>query len=307
MELLGIVNKSDAEILSVLQKFKENHLTTRNFDVKLEEKKQIWAGLFSVIRQKDSSVQFESLNCARILSRDKSGLNEAVTEEIVGDLMRLGNIDIDQGVSGDYKVSLESLKVLSNLLQQSSVVQSYCTRNGFLSKLIQKMSSYTTSNKDDYESKMFDFRLLFLFTALLPEQREIARHNHDGVEKLLKVVRDACQDPDLNENTSLVMCEALKVIFNLTVNNKQEDTAEMINIASTVRNLVRMKIDDFDVRMKVVSNSINVVTNMENKLDPISALLKSTDVPNPAEEDKHSHGVVVNVLDKFMDFLLHKY
>ena len=247
MELLGIVQKSDDEVLSVLQKFKENNQTTRNFDVKLEEKKQIWADLFLVIRQKESSVQFEGLNCARILSREKSGLNEAVTEDIISDLMKLGNIDVDQGVCDNYKVSVESLKVLSNLLQQSSVVQSYCTKNGFLSKLIQKMSSYTTSNKDDYESKMFDFRLLFLFTALLPEQREIAKHNHDGVDKLLKVVRDACQAPDLDENTSLVMCEALKVIFNLTVNNKLEDTEEMINIASVIRNLVRMKIHDFAV------------------------------------------------------------
>ena len=306
MELLGIVNKSDDEAMSVMCKFKDSNQTTRNFNVKLEEKKQIWSDLFSVIREKKSSIQLEGLNCARILSRDKPGLNEAVTENIVSDLMNLGNIDIDHGYNDNYKVCVESLKVLSNLLQQSSVVQSYCTKNGFLSKLIQKISSYASTDNDDHESKMFDFRLLFLFTALLPEQREIAKHNHDGVEKLLKVVRDACQAPEIDDNTNLVMCEALKVIFNLTVNNKEEDTAEMIKIATMIRNLVRMKIQDFDIRMKVISNAINVVTNMENKPDPVSALLKSTDVPNTAEEDKHSHGVVVNVLDKFMDFLSHK-
>ena len=34
---------------------------------------------------------------------------------------------------------------------------------------------------------MFDFRVLFLFTALCPEQRELARHNHGAVPILLQV------------------------------------------------------------------------------------------------------------------------
>ena len=42
MELLGIVNKSDDEAMSVMCKFKDSNQTTRNFNVKLEEKKQIW-------------------------------------------------------------------------------------------------------------------------------------------------------------------------------------------------------------------------------------------------------------------------
>ena len=34
---------------------------------------------------------------------------------------------------------------------------------------------------------MFDFRVLFLFTALCPEQRDLARHNHGAVPILLQV------------------------------------------------------------------------------------------------------------------------
>ena len=104
------------------------------------------------------------------------------------------------------------------MLQQSSVVQCICTKNGFLSKLLSKMSSYPeTRSLHTFTSQMFDFRLLFLFTALCPEQREIARHNHEAVEIQLKVIRDIIRDiirdgdESVNKESALVICEVLKV------------------------------------------------------------------------------------------------
>ena len=100
------------------------------------------------------------------------------------------------------------------MLQQSSVVQCICTKNGFLSKLLSKMSSYPeTSSLHSFTSQMFDFRLLFLFTALCPEQREIARHNHEAVEIQLKVIRDIIKEgqESVSKESALVICEVLKV------------------------------------------------------------------------------------------------
>ena len=58
-----------------------------------------------------------------------------------------------------------------------------------------------------------DFRLLFLFTALCPEQRAVARHNHAAVEIQLKVIRDIIRDGEesVNKESALVICEVLKV------------------------------------------------------------------------------------------------
>ena len=106
------------------------------------------------------------------------------------------------------------LKVLSNLIQQSSVVQCICTKNGFLSKLLSKMSKYSeTKSVHSVTSQMFDFRLLFLFTALCPEQRDVARHNHEAVEIQLKVIRDIIKDgqESVSNESTLVIGEVLKV------------------------------------------------------------------------------------------------
>ena len=82
---------------------------------------------------------------------------------------------------------------------------------------------------------MFDLRLLFLFTALCPDQRDIAKHNHDGVLLLQQAVqvvahpslsgvflfqavlegKSTMDEPCLDNEECAVICEMLKVIFDL--------------------------------------------------------------------------------------------
>ena len=88
MELLGVAEKVEGEALEVLVSFKNANTATRGFDMKPENRQRVWAELFSLIRGSDWSnlpgtdqsqgarLRLESLNCARILSRDKTGLNE---------------------------------------------------------------------------------------------------------------------------------------------------------------------------------------------------------------------------------------
>ena len=53
------------------------------------------------------------LHCARILSRDRAGLDEAVTEEVVGELLAWANIATQEAGDTEAEVEAESLKVLS--------------------------------------------------------------------------------------------------------------------------------------------------------------------------------------------------
>ena len=81
--------------------------------------------------------------------------------------------------------------------------------------------------------QVFDLRLLFLFTALCPDQRDIAKHNHDGVLVLREAIqvrnksvsepirlfypqailegKATMDEPCLDSEECAVICEMLKV------------------------------------------------------------------------------------------------
>jgi len=311
MELIGVHEKTEKETESLLKLFLNRNVQSTKFELKVQERKTVWVDVFKVINKNNLVLQLEALNCARILSRDKTGLNETISQDMISTLLKLAGIDGENNAKyQDDKINLESLKVLSNLLHQSAVVQTYCTTNGFLSKILTKIN--TDSGKESSQSKMFDFRLLFLFTALCPEQRDIAKYNHDG----LKTLRDALNDildnksemeePSLNEEDCLVICEILKVVFNLTVDSKPDETKDITLVSATLNRLLRINIPDFDSKLKVVNNCINVVTNMEGKVEAFKALVTPSDILLPAEPDVLYEGVVVNTIQSFLDFLTHK-
>ena len=162
------------------------------------------------------------------------------------------------------------------------------------------------------QSKMFDFRLLFLFTALCPEQRDIAKYNHDGLNTLREALEDILsakfdmEEPSLDEEDCTIICEILKVVFNLTVDSKAEETRDLTLLASTLNRILRVKINNFDQKLKVVNNCINVITNMESKVDAFKALVEPSDILLPAEPDMIYEGIVVNTIQSFLDFLTHK-
>ena len=304
MELIGAELKPETESTVLLKQFQVSNSSTKSFDYKLEDRRKVWESLYKIIKHGEADLQYEALNCARILSRDSNGINEVVSDDLTLTLLRLGHIET--GVtSQDDKVNVESLKVLSNLMHGSRQVQSYCAQFGFLSKLLDKISSYSSLPSSN-DAKIFDCRLLFLFTALLPEQRNIARHNLDAVNILLGVLQTVLAAPEVGQEDGSVVCEVLKVLFNISVNSTQEDTEELRAIARRCRDLVRMKIADSETSQKVVSNVMNVVTNMEGRLEPLHDLLETSELGQPAEQDVTSHGVVVNVLESFLQLLQHK-
>ena len=108
---------------------------------------------------------------------------------------------------------------------------------------------------------MFDCRLLFLFTALCPEQRDIARHNHHGIAAVRAAVetgileQKACQDePSLDTEECAGTCEMLKAISNLTVDCKTEDTSDPRQVTITVNHLPRITVMD-PVKSKSCANN----------------------------------------------------
>ena len=303
MELIGADTRPAKDSTELLKCFRETNSSTKAFDIKLEDRKKIWESLFKILKKGDVDAQYEALNCARILSRDSTSINLIISDEMTATLLKLGHIETGVTCQED-KVNVESLKVLSNLMHGSHQVQSYCSNNGFLSKLLDKISSYSTLPSSN-EAKIFDFRLLFLFTALRPEQRNIARHNLGAVNTLLAAL-PPLSSTLLTSQDGAVVCNVLKALFNISLNSSQEDTEELVAISRSCRDLVRMRTEDDETCLKVISNVVNVVTNMEGRLDPLNQLLETSRLDQPAEPDVSSHGVVVNVLDSFLHLLQQK-
>ena len=304
MELIGVETKPEQDGLELLKHFKEKNTQSKSFPCQLEDRRKIWESLLKIIKSGEPACQYEALNCARILSRDTTDTNLAVSEEMIETLLRLGQIETGLTCL-EERVNVESLKVLSNLMHNCGRVQSYCSSQGFLSKLLSKISSYSNSSVSE-EAKIYDCRLLFLLTALRPEQRVLARHNLRAVNILLDVIKSVLCQSEVSPGEGVVVCEVLKVLFNISVNSTSEDTAELVTIASSLRDLIRMRSAEEETRQKIVCNVVNVVTNMEGRPEALQELLETSQLREPAEPDVRSQGVVVNVLDSFLGLLQDK-
>jgi len=313
MELKGLKECSTrAASLGLVSSFIERENKAMQWELSLAERKEVWQQLFSLLEGlTESGDRAQCLSAARILSRDRRGLDECVTESMISQLMQGAGIveQVELAAEEEKPLQLESLKVLSNLIHQSRVVQAQCTKNGFLSKLFGKIEGQTHNSKSPGPTRMFDFRLLFLFTALCPEQRDIAKHNHKGVsilnealESILKS-KSSMPTPVLEDSECEIICEILKAVFNITVNSTVEDTKELSDVAVNVNRLARIGYKSEELKEKVINHSINVVTNMEDRPEVLSKLLKSTDLPPPAEADVLYSDCVMNTVTTFLALL----
>lgn len=67
---------------------------------------------------------------------------------------------------------------------------------------------------------------------------------------------------------ALYMVEVLKVLFNLALESRTEDTEELTSICKTLDSVLNHAYEDKDSENMVVSNVINFLTNMDGKMEP---------------------------------------
>ena len=85
------------------------------------------------------------------------------------------------------------------------------------------------------------------------------------------------------------MVEILKVLFNLALESRTEDTEELKNICKTLDSILNHAYEDKESESLVTSNVINFLTNMDGKMDSTCPVT-----------DKISN------VQKFLDYLLMK-
>ncbi|XP_023340819.1 synembryn-A [Eurytemora carolleeae] len=269
-DLLGISDVPDNQLESVLSKFLSENTTVRSFtDIKLSDRKLIWAGLFSIAENNSSSIlQDKALKCCKLLSRDRVGINECIENKNVDLLIQKSGISRLQPDS-EPGVRFESKMVLSNLIHQSSTVQAYCTVNGFLKDILTTI----TNHKDRNEVERFDLRLLFLLTALCSEQRQVANSEHRALTLINNNLKSCLDMSPCSPVLALYVVEVLKVLFNLALESRTEDTEELTRICKTLDSVLNHAYEDKDSENMVVSNVINFLTNMDGKMEPTTYII----------------------------------
>lgn len=85
-------------------------------------------------------------------------------------------------------VTVESCKLLCNLLFNSKTAQLVITEFPFMAPLMKRIEAYDKTVA--YDTKLFDLRLLFLVTALNPSSRASITQKHSGVEILVNKMID---------------------------------------------------------------------------------------------------------------------
>ncbi|EFN85529.1 synembryn isoform X2 [Harpegnathos saltator] len=232
-------------------------------------REKLWKMLFHhLTNQMYIDHRHHCLAALRILSRDKTNLDELITDNAVKIiLLNTGLTKIYDEEQISYTVvMIESLKLLCNLLFNSVKMQQSKVLISSLPYLMDRVRNYT--NDTPYDVKLFDMRILFLITALNTSTRNIIKHDLCGDVCLIKIIEDfVTRNQDNNETTIIkteeitVICEVLKVLFNLYIQSDDtgiEDQEKHKNLMLILYKLLILKYsmqqDDLE------SNVINLLT-----------------------------------------------
>lgn len=155
----------------------------------------------------------------RILSRDKTYLNETINGEQFDSLLEIACIGPTDSRRHSIDIQTEALKILCNLVFQSPKCQELCLKNSAVEGILKRLRTYKDQHVE-YDIKFFDMKLLFLITALTPNVRSKIRDDYHGLVYLVETL-------GLMMKMSTRMCfgqhevnlinEILKVLFNITV------------------------------------------------------------------------------------------
>lgn len=84
----------------------------------------------------------DCLAAIRILSRDKTYLNQTITNEQFDSLLNIANIGNHNVNVKDTAISVEALKCLCNLVFQSTNCQTMCLKNAAIEGIVKRLRTY---------------------------------------------------------------------------------------------------------------------------------------------------------------------
>ncbi|XP_018342678.1 PREDICTED: synembryn isoform X2 [Trachymyrmex septentrionalis] len=186
------------------------------------------------------------LAALRILSRDKTNLNDLINDDAIKIILQNAGLTkiCEKEQISCIIVTIESLKLLCNLLFNSVKVQQSQVLISSLPYLIDRIKNYTTH--DSYDVKLFDVRILFLLTALNTSTRDIIKTDLYGDVYLINIIEEFAATQNQNSETEeiTIVCEVLKVLFNLYIHSDDigvEDQEKYKNLVLILYKLLTLK------------------------------------------------------------------
>lgn len=96
-----------------------------------------------------------------------------------------------------FAVILEALKLICNLIYNSTSVQIQILKTSCLSNLVKRLSTYNASTP--YDLKLFDVRILFLVTAFNITSRNLLKYELMIDDHLINILENLFNKKDQNE------------------------------------------------------------------------------------------------------------
>lgn len=272
----------------ILQSFVTKHANTFNFTPIYGQWTTIWNAIFGLMRRANEKnenapdVYPDCLAAIRILSRDKTHLNQAITAEQFDTLLNIANIGKKNESILDPTVTVEALKCLCNLVYQSTYCQMMCLKNAAIDGIVRRLRAYKDANVP-YDVQYFDMKLLFLITGLNPDVRTKIRDDYHGLTYLVEIldliIKEQSNTPSegnkagncrLNDSQINMLNEIMKVLFNITVRNEttvateeeEEEEIQFRRLAVVLHDLLLCNGNSKEKQMELYSNTINLLTNV---------------------------------------------
>ncbi|XP_055705806.1 synembryn [Phlebotomus papatasi] len=279
------------------QKFHFVELTTNG------QWKGLWEATFIYLNTPTASeIHRECLSVVRILSRDKTYLDQCITEERINCLLNAANIGSENHNHGSGVV-IEALKCLCNLVFNSKKCQEMCLTNTSTKGIINRIH-LQKQQEVEYEIQYFDMKLLFLITALNPQVRKKVRDDNGMIHLLEKVqlIIKENQDCDAFFDKQVdLLGEILKVLFNLTVPSdstipaEDEQAVHFRGLIVVLRELFLRRATSKEKQHDLWSNCVNLLTSVPTA--------NFTELTTECEEGKGFEGQDMAVVDILLNFL----
>ncbi|KOX71996.1 Synembryn-A [Melipona quadrifasciata] len=216
-----IISDTNDEFSKNIAAFQETYGSRVVFDElnNNDLREKLWQRLFDCLSDNSqSSFHHSCLSVLRIISRDKTKLYELITDERLGIIVDKAALkDTDAKEHTYTNITIEALKVLFNLIFNSTKVQEILPKTSCLQFLIERIKNY--SDDIPYEIMLFDTRIVFLITALNITTRQVIKTELNGDKCLVKLLENITSREEkshvIKEDNATLLCEILKALFNL--------------------------------------------------------------------------------------------
>lgn len=265
-----IISNTQDEFVNNVAEFQQNYGNRSTFEElnnkQLREK--LWECLFKRLADHSmSSLHYDCLSTLRILSRDKTDLDNMISKErieVILDTAGLQSVEQIESNSIYSKITVESVKLLCNLLFNSTKVQQILPDTSCLPCLIMRVKNYSVETFS--EVTLFDVRIIFLITALNISTRQLIKTELNGDVYLIKTLENICsqynaEDIPIKTQDAALVSEILKALFNLYINadDTQDDAGEKNkNLVSVLYKLLTIKCPEKEDDLQ--SNVTNLLT-----------------------------------------------